>query len=200
MDRSEIMSNFSYRYIENLKKVLDEFPHADFGRLLEVLLNAYHDEKRIFVMGNGGSATTASHWACDINKGCCVYHEKKFKMICLNDSISTVLAYANDLSYAEIFVEQLKNFFIPGDVVIGISASGNSKNIITAINYANANNGITIGVCGFSGGKLYQSVTIPLLIKSQDMQQIEDMHLVVGHLLMQKLNVKLGQCPPALIE
>ncbi len=185
------MKNFSYEYVGALKQVLDGFPHFYFERLIEVLLKAYHEERRIFVMGNGGSASTASHWVCDINKGCCQQYKKRFKMICLNDSISTMLAYANDLSYDDIFVEQLKNLFVPGDLVIGISGSGNSKNVINAIDYANANGGVTAGLCGFSGGQLYRSVHTPILVKVPDMQKVEDIHMIVVHMTMQRLALEL---------
>jgi len=105
------------------------------------------------------------------------------------------MAYANDLSYEEIFVEQLKNFFIPGDVVIGISGSGNSKNVINAIEYANINGGVTIGLCGFSGGQLYQLVHIPILVQVNDMQKVEDVHMIVAHMAMQRLEYKFKVIP-----
>ena len=101
------MEHMSYRYIEQLKRVLDTFPHDQFDRLIAAMLHVYEEQGNIFVMGNGGSASTASHWVCDFNKGCSYPSEKRFKMICLNDSISTMLAYANDLSYDDVFVEQL---------------------------------------------------------------------------------------------
>jgi D-sedoheptulose 7-phosphate isomerase len=192
MEQGKVMNEFSYRYIESLKRILDQFPHSYFERLIEVLLKAYQEERQIFVMGNGGSASTASHWVCDINKGCCLHHKKKFRMICLNDNMSTILAYANDLSYDSIFVEQLKNFFVEGDVVIGISGSGNSKNVIQAIDYANARGGITVGLCGFSGGRLHSSVHIPILTRVADMQKIEDVHLIVTHMTLQRLKQELA--------
>jgi D-sedoheptulose 7-phosphate isomerase len=142
-------------------------------------------------MGNGGSASTASHWVADLNKGCCLDYRKKFKAISLCDSISTMLAYANDLSYEEIFVEQLKNFLVPGDVVIGISGSGNSKNVLKAIDYANEHGGITVGLCGFSGGQLYRLVKFPILARVDDLQKVEDIHMVVVHMTMQLLNKEL---------
>ncbi len=185
------MRDSSHEYIEGLKRALDEFPHFHFERLIEVLLRAYHDEQHIFVMGNGGSASTASHWVADLNKGCCLDHKKKFKMMSLSDSISSMLAYANDLSYEEIFVEQLKNFFIPGDVVIGISGSGNSKNVLNAIDYANDNGGITVGLCGFSGGQLHRLVQVPILVRVADLQKVEDIHMVVVHMTMQRLSQEL---------
>jgi len=191
-EKDNIMKNFSIEYINGLKDVLDDFPHDQFDCLVDAMLGAYHNEKHIFVMGNGGSASTASHWACDINKGCGLGIDKKFKMICLNDSISTMLAYANDLSYEDIFIEQLKNFFVPGDVVIGISGSGNSENVLKAIEYANKNGGTTVGLCGFSGGKLYQIVNIPILAKVDDMQKIEDIHMIVAHISMQRIMQKIS--------
>lgn len=185
------MKDISFQYIEELKRIMDKFPHFYFNRMVEALLKAYHEERWIFVMGNGGSASTASHWVCDVNKGCCLSYEKKFKMMCLNDSISTMLAYANDLSYDGIFVEQLKNFFHSGDVVIGISGSGNSKNVLNAIEYANAHGGTTVGLCGFIGGQLHRSVHIPILAQVADMQKVEDIHMIVVHMAMQRLEKEL---------
>ena len=190
------MSLFSDSYIEELKEVLDNFPHEQFERFVDAMMDAYHDEKHIFVMGNGGSASTASHWACDINKGCGLGIDKKFKMICLNDSISTMLAYANDLSYEDVFVKQLENFFESGDMVIGISGSGNSKNVLRAIDYANKNGGTTVGLCGYSGGKLYKMADIPVLARVDDMQKVEDVHLIVTHMSMQKIMQKLLKSAP----
>jgi len=181
------MKGFSHDYIQQLKDVLDTFPHDQFERLIDSMMDAYRKDKRVFVMGNGGSASTASHWVCDINKGCSLNKEKKFKMICLNDSISTMLAYANDLSYEDIFIEQLKNFFALGDVVIGISVSGNSLNVLKAIEYDKANGGITVGLCGYSGGRLYHMVDIPILAKIDDMQKVEDVHMIVVHMTMQRI-------------
>lgn len=181
------MKDFSAEYIDELKKILDRFPHDEFERFIEVMMDAYFSEKRIFVMGNGGSGSTASHWACDINKGCSVNRGKRFKMICLNDNTPTVLAYANDLSYEDIFIEQLKNFFVPGDVVIGISGSGNSGNVLKAIDFANENGGLSVGLCGFGGGELFKKVQIPLLISVHDMQKVEDIHMIVVHMSMQRI-------------
>jgi len=186
------MRVFSYEYIEHLKKILDAFPHDQFELLIEAFLDAYEKGKCIFVMGNGGSGSTASHWVCDVNKGCCLHLDKKFKMMSLNDNIATMLAYANDLSYDDIFVEQLKNFFAPGDTVVGISGSGNSENVLRAIEFANANNGTTVGLCGFSGGKLCQIAHIPILIPVDDMQKVEDIHMIVAHMSMQGLVQELG--------
>jgi len=178
---------FSQNYIRDLTKTLDQFPHEHFEAMINILIEACEEKRNIFVMGNGGSGATASHWACDINKGCSFGKHRRFRMICLNDNVSTMLAYANDISYDNVFVEQLKNFFGPGDVVIGISGSGNSVNVLKAIEYANNNEGITIGLCGFNGGKLHRIVDIPLLINVDDMQKVEDTHMIIVHMTMQRV-------------
>jgi D-sedoheptulose 7-phosphate isomerase len=193
------MDRFSVKYIADFKDLLDRFPHDQFDRLVDAMLDCCHNGGQIFVMGNGGSASTASHWVCDINKGCSFGRDLKFKMICLNDSISTMLAYANDLSYEDVFVEQLKNFFVPGDLVIGISGSGNSKNVLKAIAFANQNGGVTAGLTGYSGGKLIDLVDIPILAAIDDMQKVEDLHVIVVHMAMQKIqNLSAAECQNSL--
>jgi D-sedoheptulose 7-phosphate isomerase len=178
---------FSFNYLNQLKGLLDLFPHDRFEEIGQALTSAYDKEKQIFIMGNGGSGSTASHFACDINKGCCFDREKKFKVICLNDNIPTMLAYANDLSYDKVFVEQLKNFLQPGDIVIGISGSGNSENVLQAVSYAKENGARTVGLTGFDGGKLARIVDVPLVAAVNDMQKVEDIHMIVVHMLMQYL-------------
>lgn len=175
----------SFSYLEQLKVLLDVFPHDKFEEIGNILMKAYDEGKQIFIMGNGGSGSTASHFACDINKGCCFNLGKKFKVICLNDNIPTMLAYANDLSYDKVFVEQLKNFLQPGDVVICISASGNSENVLQAVSYAKKKEALTIGLTGFDGGKLARIVDVPLVAAINDMQKVEDLHMIVVHMLMQ---------------
>ena len=102
---------FAVGYLGELKTVLDGFDLERFDDLIQALLDAYENERQIFIMGNGGSASTASHFVCDLNKGCCLDLGKKFKVICLNDNLPSLMAYANDISYESVFVEQLKNFF-----------------------------------------------------------------------------------------
>lgn len=187
------MRLFSQKYLAELYDVLQGFPHENFEKMIQELIKAYEEQRNIFVMGNGGSGSTASHWACDINKGCCLQLSKKFKMICLNDNIPTLMAYGNDLSYDDIFVEPMKNFFRPGDLVIGISGSGNSKNVLKAIEYANQNGGRTIGLCGYEGGRLRDMVDIPLLARINDMQKVEDVHMIIAHISMQAIAAKLSQ-------
>jgi len=179
------LKEFSNTYLVDLKEVLDSFDHKQFEEIIHRILDAYRKENRIFIMGNGGSGSTASHFACDINKGCCMDLEKKFKVICLNDNMPTMLALANDVSYEAVFVEQLKNFFEPGDLVMGISGSGNSENVLQAIRYARDNNGRTIGLSGFTGGKLSGLVDVSFVARVDDMQKVEDVHMIVVHMIMQ---------------
>ena len=194
------LNQFSEQYIARLKQVLDAFDHQTFDRMVDAVLDAFSRRAHIFVMGNGGSGATASHLACDINKGCCIDLEQRFKMICLNDNMPTMLALANDISYEAVFEEQLKNFFNPGDLVIGISGSGNSENVLRAIRYAAAHGGNTIGWSGFGGGRLAGLVNLAFVVSSHDMQQVEDAHMVVAHMLMQAVFAALhpgrgvGEC------
>ena len=186
------VKQFATYYIRDLKDVLERLNLNQLEKVVALILHAYHKEQRIFTMGNGGSGSTASHFACDINKGCCMDLDKKFKMICLNDNVPTVLALSNDISYDVVFEEQLKNFFCPGDLVIGISGSGNSENVLRAVRYAGANGGKTIGFSGFSGGQLAQLVEVPLVAEVDDMQKVEDLHLVVVHMIMQTVYASLN--------
>ena len=182
---------FASDYLNELKTVLDGFDTDKFVELIRAILDAYDRQKNIFIMGNGGSGSTASHFVCDLNKGCCLDLKKKFRVICLNDNLPSLLAYANDLSYEAVFEEQLKNFFEAGDLVIGISGSGNSENVLKAIRYAGANGGRTAGISGYAGGKLAGLVDIPFVAQVEDMQKVEDVHMIVVHMIMQAVYAKL---------
>ena len=185
------VKDFARQYLNGLTVLFKDFDVDCFEKIVENILDAYMAEKRIFVMGNGGSGATASHFTTDINKGCCFDLDKKFKMMCLNDNIPTLLALANDINYDAVFVEQLKNFFEPGDLVIGISGSGNSKNVLNAIQYANENGGQTIGLSGFSGGELSRISNISFVAQIDDMQKVEDMHMIIVHMIMQAVDSAL---------
>jgi D-sedoheptulose 7-phosphate isomerase len=171
-------------YFEYLKTTIDKVSNDEINCFINLLKNSRDDDKTIFVMGNGGSASTASHYVCDFNKGLSYKKDKKFKFISLNDNIPTIMAYANDVSYDDIFAEQLKNYFKEGDVVIGISGSGNSPNVIKAIKYANENNGITVGLTGFDGGKLKLISQNNIHVPINNMQIAEDLHLIINHCVM----------------
>jgi len=186
-----MMMNYKYdieEYLSKLKNTIDAVSVESINELMNILVDAKDMGKTIFIMGNGGSAATASHFVCDFNKGLSFNGLNRYKFICLNDNIPSLMAYANDLSYDAIFMEQLKNFFQKGDVVIGISGSGNSKNVLNAINYANEMGGITIGLSGFDGGKLMKMAKYNVNIPIHDMQITEDLHMVLDHCMMKILS------------
>lgn len=180
--------NIINEYVDQLSKTLNSLVHSEIEDTAAAFLRARDENKQIIVFGNGGSGSTASHMVCDILKGCSYGKEKRFRIFCLNDNIPTLLAYSNDVSYDDVFLEQLKNYLQPGDVVLGISGSGNSKNIINAIEYANQQGNITIGFTGFQGGKLKQISTYSVNAMVDDMQISEDIHLIVLHILYKLLN------------
>lgn len=183
-------TTFLENYLLELTGIINTIDAREFESLVVEINRAYEKQSNIFICGNGGSAATASHFACDINKGVSFGKEKRFRVICLNDSIPTIMAYSNDVSYASIFVEQLKNFINEGDLLIGISGSGNSENVLNAVRYANESGGKTFGICGYGGGRLKDAVQKSLVINSNDMQKVEDSHLIILHCLMQWFNAK----------
>ena len=183
---------YSLKYLTELKGVIDRVDLGSFDACVNQIIETYVEGGQIFVAGNGGRAATASHFACDFNKGTCTDLKKRFKVICLNDSVSTMLAYANDISYESIFVEPLKNFMNRGDLFFGLSGSGNSPNVIRALQYANENGARTIGFTGFEGGELAHIAQTAVVVPSDDMQKIEDVHLMLVHIFMQIVQNRIG--------
>lgn len=174
-------------YFEKLQIVLNSLDKESINTVMNVLMDALDKGKQIFIMGNGGSAATASHFVCDFNKGLSYQKDKRFKFICLNDNVPTMMAYSNDVSYDDVFIESLKNYYNEGDLVIGISGSGNSKNVLKAIEWANENNATTIGLTGYSGGKLLSMCQYNIHVAVDDMQITEDLHMVLDHCIMKIL-------------
>ena len=181
-------AEFTADYITRIKRILDDMLNSGLAEkvneVMETLMKARAENKTVFIMGNGGSASTASHFVGDLSKGTIVEGFPRFKAIALTDNIPNMLAWGNDSSYEDIFVEQLKNLMGPGDVVIGISGSGNSGNVIKAIEYANNNEAVTIGFSGYSkDNKLMNSAKINIHTPSSYMQRVEDLHLLLEHLI-----------------
>ena len=181
-------------YLSRLQNVLTNVDVGQIAAIADVLRTAYEQEKTILVMGNGGSGATASHMVCDINKGACFHAEKKFRVISLTDCMPMILALGNDVDFESIFVEQLKVYARPGDVVLGISGSGNSPNVLRAVEYAKQLGCVTVGVCGFNGGKLKPLVNHCFHVNVDDMQIAEDVHIILVHILMQILDVGGASC------
>lgn len=187
------MSDTDYRphidnYFVKLKETIDRISKDDLNSLMNLLEKARNNGSTVFIMGNGGSAATASHYVCDFNKGVSLNQEKKYRFICLNDNIPSMMAYGNDMSYEDIFVYPLKTYFRPGDIVIGISGSGNSRNVVKAIEYANENEGISVALTGYDGGRLKQISQYNVHIPVDDMQIAEDLHVVLDHCMMKILS------------
>lgn len=154
------------------------------NQMLNAMEKAWEQESVIYVFGNGGSASTASHMANDFNKGISEYTDKKFRITCLNDNTATVLAIANDIGYEDIFEFQLRNKVKSGDLVIGISGSGNSENVVRALNYAKSQGATTAGWVGFDGGEVSKITDITFHVPIHNMQLVEDLHLILNHMMM----------------
>lgn len=183
---------FARKYLEDLNLSLKGLPSEQIARAAEILSSAHQSERKVIVMGNGGSAASASHFACDLAKGVTPKGGKRFIASCLNDSIAMITAYANDCGYENIFSEQIKNLVKKDDVVIAISGSGNSPNVLKGIKSANSQSAITIGITGFQGGKLKDLVSCPIVVPCDNMERIEDIHLIILHILKLFLIEKLS--------
>jgi D-sedoheptulose 7-phosphate isomerase len=172
-------------YIEQQIKSITELKSKSviIQEIFYELKNARDNGNQVFVMGNGGSASTASHFVADLLKTSITNGNNRFKAMSLSDNIPVLLAWSNDESYENIFSNQLENFLQKNDVVIGMSGSGNSENVLNAIQFANEKQAITIGLSGKGGGKLSDIVKINLIVQSNDMLTIETIHLLICHLI-----------------
>jgi D-sedoheptulose 7-phosphate isomerase len=178
---------FAASYKQGLLKAIDQIDLEKVEQAVTWLKEARDNDRHIFVCGNGGSASTASHFACDIVKGASYQREKRFRIMALTDSLPTLTAYSNDVSYECVFAEQLRNFAGQGDVVLAISGSGNSPNVLSAIEYANSAGCRTIGLTGRDGGKLGKLSQLNIQVPVQHMGCIEDAHLIVCHMMAYEL-------------
>jgi D-sedoheptulose 7-phosphate isomerase len=182
------MKNSEYsQYFNRLTDTLDRLDLDAIGRLADLLLQTREEGRSIFIFGNGGSGATASHVTGDFLKGVSYQMDKRFRVHCLNDNISGLMAISNDLSYEEIFIEQLKAFLHKDDVVIGISGSGNSANVVKALQYADENGAHTVAFCGFKGGKVKDIARLLIHAPINDMEVTEDVHIIIFHALKQAL-------------
>lgn len=177
-------------YLTRLSDTIGKLDAHEFDAAIDLVRSAWQSDKQIIIFGNGGSALTALHYVTDWNKAIYLAKGKPIRARCLVDNIGLVTAYANDIAYDDVFLEQLKTVLAAGDLVIGISGSGNSENVIRAIAYANEHDGVTLGVCGYSGGKLRKLAHHSICTNVHDMQLSEDLHLVFGHIVMQTLCAK----------
>lgn len=179
-------------YLLTESNIIKNLDIKQIQEVFTILLKAISEQKTIYCFGNGGSGSTASHFQNDFNKILNTKLENKFNFICLNDNIATLTAIANDIDYSEVFRFQLEGRLIPGDIIIAISGSGNSENIIKAVDYAHECGNTVIGLTGFDGGLLKQKADVSLHIPIDNMQITEDLHLMYNHLLVSILLKFLG--------
>ena len=187
IDSSSDRNDFTLTYINEVRRCVDALPAVDVARFVSCLERAYQEDRQVYIIGNGGSAATASHMACDLAKN--VYPPapmtdvRRFRVTSLTDNVSLITALANDCGYERIFSEQLRNVLQKDDLLIAISASGNSPNIIHAVELARQRGARTAALLGFDGGRLRQAVDIAVVVDSHDYGHVEDLHMVVNHLV-----------------
>lgn len=175
--------------MENQKNLLDKIllDTNNLSEFIKILIDVRDKGRKIFTMGNGGSGSTASHFTSDLLKTAITKGDKRFQVISLTDNIPVILAWSNDASYEDIFVEQLKNHLSKGDMIIGFSGSGNSKNILNALQYGKKSGAICIGLTGKSGGKMKKFCNVCIQIPTDDMLQIEALHVVLCHCIISSI-------------
>jgi D-sedoheptulose 7-phosphate isomerase len=177
-------ADYAKSYLSKLGNLLQTIDPRQVEAAGALLTAARAEGRQVFLIGNGGSAALASHLAVDLGKGCSRNREKRFRVLSLTDNVPWMTALSNDISYEDVFVEQLRNYAEKGDILFAISSSGNSKNVLKAVQYANQVGCETIGVSGFAGGKLKEMVKHHVLIKAEHMGLIEDGQMIVGHILV----------------
>lgn len=184
------------RYLGEVRDVLDALPEEAIRDVVDILLSANYVGSTVFTLGNGGSSATASHFACDLAKGTITADRPRFRVIPLTDNVPLMTAWSNDVAYEDLFAEQLRNLIREGDVVVAFSGSGNSENVLRAVRLARRARGITVGLSGFSGGALKGVVDVPVVVPCDCMEQIEDVHLVLCHLICTVLRQQMKEIEP----
>lgn len=182
-------------YIAQMQHILSDLPVERINEVILLLQQARAEGRQIFIMGNGGSASTASHFVADLAKNTRHAGQPDFKVMGLADNMALLSAYANDEGYENVFARQLASFLRPGDIVIGISTSGNSSNVIRAIDLANQAGAVTVGLTGFNGGFLGTLVDYHLHVPSQVIEQVEDVHLMIEHIIIKSLRDQTPRDP-----
>jgi D-sedoheptulose 7-phosphate isomerase len=180
-------------YLDRLRTAIDGLPRERLNQLAQTLLGAYRNDKQVFTIGNGGSSSTASHLAADLSKNTTGANTRRFRITSLNDNAAIVTAIANDLGYENVFVEQLINLIRPGDVLIAVSASGNSPNIVRAIRYAQEQSAHVAALLGFDGGEAAKLADNAIVVPSSDFGIVEDLHLAINHILVEYFRDYLAQ-------
>jgi D-sedoheptulose 7-phosphate isomerase len=182
------------QYFEELQRVITGLSHDHIDQIADALVKAYESKRVVYTFGNGGSASLASHLACDLGKGTAYCNGgKRFRVLALTDNLITLTAWANDSSYEDIFSEQLRNFVQPQDVAFAISGSGNSKNVLNALQVAREAGATTLGISGFQGGQMKSLCDICVVVPSDNMQIIEDVHLAMAHSIFRIVYTRMSR-------
>lgn len=181
------------KYLDEVSKLVLKIPSEAVERIASVILEAYKKGNRIFVFGNGGGSSTSAHFVCDLAKGTIAEGKPRLKAISLAENMPLLTAWANDTDYTNTFGEQLKNLVEQGDVVIGLSGSGMSPNVINAFHVANDAGAVSILLSGFDGGNALQAATDAIVVPSTDMQQIEDVHMILTHIIFRCLKREIAE-------
>ena len=174
---------YAIRYLSELVTSINAIPLDKIREIAGVLKEAYKKRRHVFIMGNGGSAATASHFVCDLAKGTRVPGKKHFKVIGMTDNVPLLTAWSNDVAYKDVFKSQLENLLEKDDIVIVFTGSGNSPNVLEAAKYSKKTKAKTIAFTGFDGGKIKKLADICMIVPSNNMERIEDIHLVLEHLI-----------------
>ncbi|MDZ7639091.1 MAG: SIS domain-containing protein [Bryobacterales bacterium] len=175
--------SFVVSYLNDLQATLSDLDLSKVDQAIEWFRETRDAGGSIYLCGNGGSASSVSHITCDILKGCSYCRDKKFRVVALTDNLATITAYANDVGFSEVFVEQLKNFARPNDLVVAVSGSGNSPNVVNALEYARTVPCRTIAFTGRDGGKLAPLGDLSIHVNQQHMGRIEDAHMTMLHMI-----------------
>jgi len=186
-------------YLHRLSAAMEALPQERLTQLGEMLYRAYRNEKQVFTLGNGGSASTASHMAADLAKNTIGPNMRRFRILSLNDNAAIVTALANDLGYENVFREQLENLIRPGDLLIAISASGRSPNVLKALRYAQSQCAETACLLGFDGGEAVSLCDVAIVVPSEHYGMIEDAHLIINHILVDYFQGKLAEEAPWIV-
>src|SRR5215472_8815089 len=182
------------QYFEELQRVVTGLSHEGTDQIADALFKAYESGRIVYTFGNGGSAALASHFACDLGKGTAYCNGgKRFRVLALTDNIPTLTAWANDSSYEDVFSEQLRNFVHQQDVAFAISGSGKSKNVLNALEVAREAGATTVGISGFEGGQMKSLCDICVVVPSNNMQIIEDMHLAMAHAIFRIVHTRMSR-------
>lgn len=180
----ETLHGYVESYFGRLRDTIDRIPLERIERVGEVLFRAYQHNKQVFVVGNGGSAATASHMACDLGKNTIGPNQRRFRILSLTDNTPLLTALANDVGYDQVFSEQLVNLIRPGDVLIVVTGSGRSPNILEAMRYSRDRAATVIALLGFDGGPARDLADELILVPSDDYGLIEDLHMIFNHVLV----------------